>query len=204
MLHFWYQASQYSALNHPQSEQREGGPATCAQHFVLEHRYCELVVFVSWFSFHCCFSSYMRRPYCTHGILGWSPTLKTNVGLQLRLPPPCLTSNDVSAISRMRLNFIHQQWLSTMTIHFWSQLICVRNPDRTFKGCQKSTYFKHVLLLPVLVRALDVTMPNMHLYDSNHWYTDLLGHSKTACIHPTGVLSWVSEADSYHAYLPQH
>ena len=37
--------------------------SNCAQHFVFEHRYCELVMFVSWFSYHCCFISYMRRPY---------------------------------------------------------------------------------------------------------------------------------------------
>ena len=37
--------------------------ANYAQRFVLKHRYCELVVFVSWFSYRCCFFSYMRCPY---------------------------------------------------------------------------------------------------------------------------------------------
>lgn len=31
-----------------------------------------------------------------------------------------------------------------------------RNPDRTFEEHQKSTHFRHVPLLPVLVPALDV------------------------------------------------
>ena len=58
------------ALNHQQSEQSEvlddqkkKERANCAQSFVLQYRYCELVVFVSGFSYHCYFFSYMTRPY---------------------------------------------------------------------------------------------------------------------------------------------
>ena len=36
-----------------------------------------------------------------------------------------ISTNNVSAILQMCLSFIHQLWRATMTIHFWSQLICV-------------------------------------------------------------------------------
>ena len=72
----------------------------------------------------------------TCGILGWHrpQTLKTNVGLLLRMPLASLTTNFVSAISRMCLT--HQRWQATMTVHIWSQLICVtqRNNRKWVSG----------------------------------------------------------------------
>ena len=82
---------------------------------------------VSWFSYHCCFFSYMRRPYSLIHVLSSDDPRRwkgTYVGLLLRLPLPSLTTNNVSVILRMCLSFIHQRWQATMTIHFWSQLIC--------------------------------------------------------------------------------
>ena len=125
MLCFQYHGN--LALNHQPSEQREvlddqDKVSNCAQRFFLEHHYLIVFVLLLLLLFLLHEDSIFLD---THGILGWPQTLKRNVGLLLRLPLPPLTTNDVSAISRMCLSFIHQRWQSTMTVHFWSQLIRV-------------------------------------------------------------------------------
>ena len=122
------------ALKHQQSKQRdvlddqkkkttknEWLIANCAQRFFLEHRYGELVVFVSWFSYHCCLFSYMMHPYSLIHVVS-SDDPRRWKGTLLRLPLPSLTT---SATSGVCLSFIHQQWQATMTAYFWSQLIRV-------------------------------------------------------------------------------
>ena len=123
------------ALNHQRNKQRdvldtppqkktttkknERLTANCAQRSILEHRYCELVVFVSWFSHHCCFFSYMTHPYSLIHVVSLDDPRRWNITL-LRLP--FLTT---SATSGVCLSFIHQKWQATMTAYFWSQLIRV-------------------------------------------------------------------------------
>ena len=56
--------------------------------------------------------TYMREPYSLiHVVSSDDPgqMLKTNVELLFRLPLPSLTTDNVSAISRMCLSFMHQR-----------------------------------------------------------------------------------------------
>ena len=98
--------------------------ANCAQCFVLELHYCESVVFVSWFSYHCCFpSAWGVHILCYTWYPRMIPDAEKNVELLLRLPQwlshlslPMMSQPHCEYALALYINGDRQRWPSTFGV----------------------------------------------------------------------------------------